>query len=67
MIRKIALVSGVAAALILGVASPASAGTLDQQQTSSNTNAGLFANQSGAQTFTAGITGGLDQADLLLS
>lgn len=67
MIRKLGLVSGVAAALLLGAAASASAGTLDQQQTSSNTNAGLFANQSGAQTFTAGITGGLDQADLLLS
>jgi hypothetical protein len=64
MIRKIGLVSGVAAALFLGVASSASAGTLDQQQTSSDTNVGLVTDQSGAQTFTAGITGGLDQADL---
>ena len=36
MIRKIGLVSGVTGALILGVASPASAGTLDQQQTGSD-------------------------------
>jgi hypothetical protein len=66
MIRKIGLVSGVTGALILGVASPASAGTLDQQQTTSTTNAGLFTNQSAAQTFTAGISGVVDQADLLL-
>jgi hypothetical protein len=64
MIRKIGLISGVAAALFLGVASSASAGTLDQQQTSSDFDIGLVTNQSGAQTFTAGITGGLDQADL---
>ena len=66
MIRKIGLVSGVVAALILGVAGPASAGTLDQQQTASNTNAGLFSSQSVAQTFTPGISGRLDQVDLLL-
>jgi hypothetical protein len=66
MIRKIALVSGVAAAFSLGVAGSASAGTLDQQQTASNTNAGLFSSQSVAQTFTSGITGRLDQVDLLL-
>ncbi len=67
MIRRIGLVSGVAGVVLLGATGSASAGTLDQQQTSSSTNAGLFATQSGAQTFTAGITGGLDQADLLLS
>lgn len=66
MIRKLGLVSGLVAALILGVASPASAGTLDQQQTTSDTEAGLTTSQSGAQTFTAGTTGVLDQADLLL-
>jgi hypothetical protein len=66
MIRKIGLVSGVAAALILGVASSASAGTLDQQQTASNTDAGLFSSQSVAQTFTPGLTGRIDQVDLLL-
>jgi hypothetical protein len=67
MIRGIGLVSGVAAVLLLGATASASAGTLDQQQTSSNTNAGIFSSVSGAQTFTAGITGGLDRADLLLS
>jgi hypothetical protein len=58
-----AVVSAASAALLLAAAS-ASAGTLDQQQTVSNLDNGLFSNQSGAQTFTAGITGGLDQADL---
>jgi hypothetical protein len=67
MVRKIGLVSGVTAALFLGVAGSASAGTLDQHQTSSNNNVGIFSVQSGAQTFTAGRTGVLDQADLLLS
>jgi hypothetical protein len=66
MTRKIALVSAVAAVLFLGVTSSASAGTLDQQQTASNTNAGLFSAQSVAQTFTPGLTGRLDQVDLLL-
>jgi hypothetical protein len=66
MIRKIVLVSAVAALLFLGVTSSASAGTLDQQQTASNTDAGLFSAQSVAQTFTPGLTGRLDQVDLLL-
>jgi hypothetical protein len=57
------VVSAASAALLLAAAS-ASAGTLDQQQTVSNLDNGLFSNQSGAQTFTARITGGLDQADL---
>jgi hypothetical protein len=55
------------AALLLGVAAPASAGTLDQQQTLSDTDAGLFSSQSVAQTFTAGLSGRLDQVDLVLS
>jgi hypothetical protein len=43
------------------------AGTLDQQQTSSAPHAqALITNKSGSQTFTAGITGKLDQADLKL-
>jgi hypothetical protein len=61
------LASAACVALLLGAAASASAGTLDQQQTSSSSIAGLFATQSVGQTFTAGITGGLDQADLLLS
>jgi Ca2+-binding RTX toxin-like protein len=58
----------VAAALLFASAAPASAGTLDQQQTSSNSklSAGLFTAQSGAQTFSAGLSGVLDQADLKL-
>ena len=55
------------AVTLLGAAASASAGTLDQQQTSSSTNAGLFTGQSVAQTFTAGETGRLDQVDLVLS
>jgi hypothetical protein len=66
MIRKLGLISGVAAALVLGFTGSASAGTLDQQQTASSTDAGLFTDQSVAQTFTAGISGAVDQADLLL-
>jgi hypothetical protein len=53
--------------LLLGIAASASAGTLDQQQTTSSSNLGLFSTQSDAQTFTAGITGDLDEADLSLS
>ncbi len=65
--RNFGLASAACAALLLGAAAPASAGTLDQQQTSSNIDAGLFATQSIAQTFTAGVTGGLDQAELSLT
>src|SRR4051812_1534517 len=66
MIRKIALASGVATALFLGATSSASAGTLDQQQTSSNANGALLPDQTPAQTFTAGISGVVDQVDLKL-
>ncbi len=66
MIRRISLMLAAGAALFLGATASASAGTVDQQQTSSTTDAGLFAGQSPAQTFTAGISGGLDRADLLL-
>lgn len=54
-----------ASAVLPGVAS---AGTLDQQQTAGSPGAGYIIDsaQSVAQTFTAGITGRLDQADLLL-
>jgi len=61
------LASAAAAALLLGAAASASAGTLDQQQTTSAPHAqALITSKSGAQTFTAGITGKLDQADLKL-
>jgi hypothetical protein len=64
---SVGFVAAIASALSLTSAAPASAGTLDQQQTSFNQDAGAFDNQSLAQTFTAGISGGLDQVDLLLS
>jgi hypothetical protein len=64
--RMLLTVLAASAVLVLGVAASASAGTLDQQQTASNTDAGLFSAQSVAQTFTPGLTGRLDQVDLLL-
>src|SRR6266508_2685909 len=64
--RILVLASAAVAALLLGAAASASAGTLDQQQTSSADDTPLVTNQSGAQTFTAGISGKLDQADLKL-
>jgi hypothetical protein len=64
--RALIVASAASALLLLGVAAPASAGTLDQQQTSFNFDGGVNSGQSLAQTFTAGITGHLDQADLLL-
>jgi hypothetical protein len=62
------LLSALAAttALVLAFASTASAGTLDQQQTSSTNGVDLSATSTPAQTFTAGISGGLDRVDLLL-
>jgi hypothetical protein len=70
MMRKIGLVFGVAAALFLGATGSASAGTLDQHQDNSDGAPALFGNTDGpqslAQTFTAGIGGGLDQVDLML-
>jgi hypothetical protein len=56
------------AALLLAGAAPASAGTLDQQQPDGS--GGSYATESGqslAQTFTAGASGNLDQADLFLT
>jgi hypothetical protein len=67
MIRKLGLISGVAAALILGVASPASAGTLDQEQSAGNSSLAIDSTQSLAQSFTAGLSGSLDQVDLSLT
>jgi len=58
----------VAAAAALIPAAGASAGTLDQQQTISNFGGlQVASNNSKAQTFTAGLTGQLDQVDLALS
>jgi hypothetical protein len=68
--RRIGLVSGLAAALVLGISGSASAGTLDQHQDNQTNAPALFGNADGpqslAQTFTAGITGQLDQLDLML-
>ena len=64
--RPFLLVLAVAAALLLGAQASASAGTLDQQQISTTQDSVLNTSQSGAQTFTAGISGGLDQVDLAL-
>jgi hypothetical protein len=62
------LMTAVAAVAVLIPAAGASAGTLDQQQTVSNFGGLQIANNnSKAQTFTAGLTGQLDQVDLALS
>ena len=67
MIRKLGLVFGAASALILGVAGSASAGTLDQQQTDFSVGTGTVdSGETPAQTFTAGLSGGIDQVDLHL-
>lgn len=59
------LVSG---ALSLAIAGPASAGTLDQQQPSeAGGSYAISSDESLAQSFTAGISGNLDQADLFLT
>lgn len=54
--------------VVLAVAAPAHAGTLDQQQsvTSSGFGAGNCGSIAIAQTFTAGITGQLDQLDVFV-
>ncbi len=51
----------------LSVPASASAGDLDQQQTLAPGARGITSTQSGAQTFTAGRTGLLDQVDLNLA
>jgi hypothetical protein len=61
-----------AAAATLLLAAPASAGTLDQQQTDASGGVGVVvrggaSDDSLAQTFTAGRSGGLDEVDLLLA
>jgi hypothetical protein len=72
VLRASIVASAASAALLLGTAT-ASAGTLDQQQTSFGalSSGSITGNPMGpeslAQTFTAGITGRLDQVDLVLS
>ena len=62
------LITAVAAVVALVPVAGASAGTLDQQQTLSNFSGLQVDNGSSkGQTFTAGITGQLDQVDLALS
>jgi hypothetical protein len=65
---RTALITAVAAVAALVPAAGASAGTLDQQQTISNFGGlQVDSTHSKAQTFTAGLTGQLDQVDLALS
>ena len=66
VVFRVSLAASLVATFLLAATASAVAGTLDQQQNESNTEAGLSVGQSSAQTFTAGITGGLDRADLLL-
>jgi hypothetical protein len=58
------------AALCVGLPAQAAAGTLDQQQTVINNSAFVWGPSgvpfSAAQSFTAGLTGGVDQVDLAL-
>jgi hypothetical protein len=65
-VSRLGLAASLVATFLLAATAPAFAGTLDQQQTESDSNTGLFVNQNPAQTFTAGVTGVLDRADLLL-
>lgn len=65
--RSRGIIGAVATAAALAFAGPAAAGTLDQEQTAVTTSVALESSQSGAaQTFTAGRTGLLTQADLAL-
>jgi hypothetical protein len=65
---KLALATALACALCLIVPGAALAGTIDQQQTgATGPQAEVYSNQSWAQTFTAGLSGGLDQVDLNLA
>jgi hypothetical protein len=67
MIKAVVLAPVAAVVLLLGVAASASAGTLDQQQTvAGGLGYGIDSTHSVAQTFTAGISGGIDQVDLFL-
>jgi hypothetical protein len=65
-VRRLGLALAATVAVSAFAPCTALAGTLDQQQTASNADIGLYNNQSFAQTFTAGISGGLDQVDLSL-
>ena len=69
MRARIGLAAATAAICAASAALPgaAQAGTLDQQQTTSSYGAGVGESQSIAQVFRAGISGKLDQIDLLLN
>jgi hypothetical protein len=62
------LINGIAVASMLFVAVDASAGVLDQQYAPADTNGALFSNDflDVAQTFTAGVSGTIDQVDVLV-
>ena len=61
-------VAVVAVTLALGLVPAAQAGTLDQQQTDASAGLALIgSDDTKGQTFTAGLTGELDQADLFLA
>jgi hypothetical protein len=64
MLKAVVLASLAAMALLLGVTASASAGTLDQQQIVGSADSFIDDGQSLAQTFTAGLSGNLDQVDL---
>jgi hypothetical protein len=64
--RRMFLGAATLATLFLGSPASASAGTLDQQQTASTSTNGVCSGTSYAQSFTAGLSGGLDQVDLNL-
>jgi hypothetical protein len=64
--RRRALVATLATLSLAASASPAAAGTLDQQQTEGSVSAAVDSDQSLAQTFTAGLSGEVDQVDLKL-
>jgi hypothetical protein len=67
MKSRASLASAALAALFIGPAASASAGTLDQQQTDAlGFPLGVDKTQSVAQTFTPNLTGGIDQVDLHL-
>jgi|tagenome__1003787_1003787.scaffolds.fasta_scaffold20960296_2 hypothetical protein len=68
-LRASIVASAISAAALFGITATASAGTLDQQQTSFSGPiiGGVNSSQSLAQTFTAGITGRVDQVDLVLN
>jgi hypothetical protein len=64
--RRIGVLAVVTGAVCLAIPGTAVADTLDQQQPSGGSDARVDSGESLAQTFRAGITGGLDRIELLL-